>query len=117
MVVTGSSSSGPGIVGGTCCAASRTRHPAGGLRARTAPGRCRGAGCRPTTALLFRGAVVDTMGMAASLKLYQRLVKADRSGQEDGQQSAVARNGLLQVAAHTLQAIGDQAVNARTVLP
>lgn len=55
--------------------------------------------------------------MTASLRIYQRLVKADRSGQDDGQQRATARNGLRQVAASALQAIGDQVVNAKTVLP
>src|SRR5690554_5830695 len=55
--------------------------------------------------------------MTASLRIYQRLVKADRSGQADGLQVATARNGLRQVAANTLQAIGDQVVNAKTVLP
>ncbi len=55
--------------------------------------------------------------MGFSLDIYQRLVKADRSGQDDEQQLATARNGLRQVAANTLQAIGDQVVNAKTVLP
>lgn len=55
--------------------------------------------------------------MAAPIKLYQRLVKADRSGQQAGEQAATARNGLRQVGANTLQAIGDQVVNAKTVLP
>lgn len=59
----------------------------------------------------------QTMPMATSLKLYQRLVKADRSNQDPEQQSATARNGLRQVGASTLQAIGDQVVNAKTVLP
>src|SRR5690554_5196836 len=55
--------------------------------------------------------------MGFSVDIYQRLVKADRSGQDRGQQLATARNGLRQVVANTLQAIGDQVVNAKTVLP
>lgn len=59
----------------------------------------------------------QTPRLSGSLGIYQRLVKADRSGQDVGQQQATARNGLLQVAANSLQAIGDQVVNAKTVLP
>lgn len=55
--------------------------------------------------------------LSGSLRIYQRLVKADRSGQDAGQQQATARNGLRQVLANTLQALGDQVVNAKTVLP
>lgn len=58
-----------------------------------------------------------TPRLNGSLGIYQRLVKADRSGQDDAQQRATAHNGLRQVAANTLQAIGDQVVNAKTVLP
>jgi hypothetical protein len=52
-----------------------------------------------------------------STKLYHRLVKADRSGQAPSAQQATARNALRQVAANSLQEIGDQVVNAKTVLP
>src|SRR5690606_26154637 len=58
-----------------------------------------------------------TPRLNGSLGIYQRLVKADRSDQDDAQQRATAHNGLRQVAANTLQAIGDQVVNAKTVLP
>ncbi len=51
------------------------------------------------------------------MKLYHRLVKADRSGQDPTAQQATARNALRQVAANSLQEIGDQVVNAKTVLP
>jgi len=54
---------------------------------------------------------------ASTLRIYQRLVRADRSGQDPSQQLATARNGMRQVLANTLQAIGDQVVNAKTVLP
>lgn len=55
--------------------------------------------------------------MTTAQRLYQRLVRAERSDQEPVEQRATARNGLRHVTANTLQAIGDQAVNARTVLP
>ncbi|MEN1939773.1 hypothetical protein WCE39_01525 [Luteimonas sp. MJ174] len=55
--------------------------------------------------------------MTTSLKLYHRLVKADRSGQDASARQAIARNALRQVAANSLQEIGDQIVNAKTVLP
>ncbi|QDW66071.1 MFS transporter [Luteimonas granuli] len=55
--------------------------------------------------------------MNTSMKLYHRLVKADRSGQDPTAQQATARNALRQVAANSLQEIGDQVVNAKTVLP
>ncbi|MDI3329785.1 MAG: MFS transporter [Micrococcus sp.] len=55
--------------------------------------------------------------MISTLRTYQRLVRADRSGQHSGEQRAIARNGLRQIVADTLQAIGDQVVNAKTVLP
>lgn len=49
--------------------------------------------------------------------LYHRLVRADRSDQVPEEQRRTGRNGLLQIAANTLQATGDQVVNAKTVLP
>lgn len=49
--------------------------------------------------------------------IYQRLVRADRSEQSKAHQAATARNGLRQVVANSLQAVGDQVVNAKTVLP
>lgn len=49
--------------------------------------------------------------------VYQRLVRADRSDQSKAHQASTARNGLLQVVANSLQAVGDQVVNAKTVLP
>lgn len=49
--------------------------------------------------------------------LYQRLVRADRSDQAPDEQRSTGRNGLLQIVANTLQATGDQVVNAKTVLP
>lgn len=52
-----------------------------------------------------------------TLRLYQALVRADRSDQDPGEQQQVGRNGLLYLVAHTLQAAGDQVVNAKTVLP
>ncbi|HEY4615626.1 MAG TPA: MFS transporter [Citricoccus sp.] len=55
--------------------------------------------------------------MTTSLQLYQRLVRADRSGQDRDQQRSVARNGWRQIVANTVQAVGDQVVNAKTVLP
>ena len=55
--------------------------------------------------------------MTTSLQLYQRLVRADRSGQDREEQCSVARNGWRQIVANTLQAVGDQVVNAKTVLP
>ena len=51
------------------------------------------------------------------MKLYHRLVKADRAGQDAAAQRATARNALRHVAANSLQEIGDQVVNAKTVLP
>ncbi len=53
----------------------------------------------------------------SSQGLYRRLVRADRSGQSKPEQQQVARNGLRHLAANGLQAVGDQVVNARTVLP
>jgi hypothetical protein len=50
-------------------------------------------------------------------RLYQALVHADRAGQDRGEQQRTGRNGLLQIVANTLQASGDQVVNAKTVLP
>ncbi|GAA5164246.1 MFS transporter [Ornithinimicrobium tianjinense] len=55
--------------------------------------------------------------MPASLRLYQRLVRADRSDQEPDEQRLVGRNGLRYLLAHVLQATGDQVVNTKTVLP
>lgn len=52
-----------------------------------------------------------------SLKLYRRLVKADRAGQPEAAQRTTAHNALRHVAAGSLQEIGDQVVNAKTVLP
>lgn len=49
--------------------------------------------------------------------IYRGLVRADRSGQSAQEQAATARNGLRQVFANALQSIGDQVVNAKTVLP
>lgn len=53
----------------------------------------------------------------ASLRLYQRLVRADRSDQEPDEQRLVGHNSLRYLVAHVLQATGDQVVNAKTVLP
>ena len=50
-------------------------------------------------------------------RLYQRLVRADRTDQSAEDQRRTARNGLRQVAADALQGSGDQVVSARTVLP
>ena len=55
--------------------------------------------------------------MTTATRLYQGLVRADRSGQEPDEQERTGRNGLRQIAANTLQATGDQVVNAKTVLP
>ncbi|WP_134774451.1 MFS transporter [Ornithinimicrobium flavum] len=55
--------------------------------------------------------------MTPAARLYQSLVRADRSDQDVDQQARTGRNGLLQIAANTLQATGDQVVNAKTVLP
>ncbi|MCA1783558.1 MAG: MFS transporter [Dermatophilaceae bacterium] len=55
--------------------------------------------------------------MTTSTRLYQRLVRADRSEQDVQEQASTGRNGLLQVVANALQATGDQVVNAKTVLP
>lgn len=49
--------------------------------------------------------------------VYQRLVRADRSDQPEGQQREAAANGSRQILAEALQATGDQVVNAKTVLP
>ncbi|MDN5811751.1 MAG: MFS transporter [Micrococcaceae bacterium] len=49
--------------------------------------------------------------------VYQRLVRADRRDQSQAHQRIIARNGLRQVVANSLQAVGDQVVNAKTVLP
>lgn len=50
-------------------------------------------------------------------RLYQLLVRADRSDQDPAEQRDTGRNGMLQVVANALQATGDQVVNAKTVLP
>lgn len=50
-------------------------------------------------------------------RLYQRLVRADRSDQSPDDQVRTARNGLRHVVADALQGSGDQVVSARTVLP
>lgn len=55
--------------------------------------------------------------VTTTARLYQALVRADREGQEPDEQRRTGRNGLLQIAANTLQATGDQVVNAKTVLP
>ena len=55
--------------------------------------------------------------VTTSTGLYQRLVRADRSDQDAGEQERIGRSGLLQVIANALQATGDQVVNAKTVLP
>lgn len=55
--------------------------------------------------------------MTTSLRLYHWLVKADRSGQDASARQATAGNALRQVGANSLQEIGDQVVNAKTVLP
>lgn len=52
-----------------------------------------------------------------TMRLYQRLVRADRSDQDPEEQALVGRNGLRYLLAHVLQATGDQVVNAKTVLP
>lgn len=49
--------------------------------------------------------------------LYQRLVRADRGDQPGPEQARTARNGLRHVASDALQQVGDQVVNAKTVLP
>lgn len=49
--------------------------------------------------------------------LYQRLVRADRSHQSPQEQARIAHNGLRHVSADGLQQVGDQVVNAKTVLP
>ncbi len=59
----------------------------------------------------------DDGPVTTATRLYQGLVRADRSGQEPAEQRRTGRNGLLQIAADTLQATGDQVVNAKTVLP
>lgn len=56
-------------------------------------------------------------GVTTAVRVYQRLVRAERSDQPPEEQRATARNGLRHVVANTLQALGDQAVNAKTVLP
>lgn len=56
----------------------------------------------------------------ASKRIYQRLVHTDESGLETLSEEArpnVARNALRQMGALTLQSVGDQVVNAKTVLP
>lgn len=55
--------------------------------------------------------------VTTSTRLYQLLVRADRSEQDEGEQESTGRNGLFQVVANALQATGDQVVNAKTVLP
>lgn len=55
--------------------------------------------------------------MTTTARLYQALVRADRDDQDPDEQRRTGRNGLLQIAANTLQATGDQVVNAKTVLP
>ena len=55
--------------------------------------------------------------VTTTARLYQALVRADRDDQEPDEQRRTGRNGLLQIAANTLQATGDQVVNAKTVLP
>lgn len=52
-----------------------------------------------------------------TMRLYQRLVRADRTDQDPEEQELVGRNGLRYLLAHVLQATGDQVVNAKTVLP
>ncbi|MGO0575875.1 MFS transporter [Ornithinimicrobium panacihumi] len=49
--------------------------------------------------------------------LYQRLVRADRSNQSEQEQHRIAHNGLRHVGSDALQQVGDQVVNAKTVLP
>lgn len=49
--------------------------------------------------------------------LYQRLVRADRADQSEQEQERIAHNGLRHVSADALQQVGDQVVNAKTVLP
>lgn len=55
--------------------------------------------------------------VTSTARLYQALVRADRDDQDLDEQRSTGRNGLLQIAANTLQATGDQVVNAKTVLP
>lgn len=55
--------------------------------------------------------------MTPAARFYQALVQADRDDQDPEEQRSTGRNGLLQIAANTLQATGDQVVNAKTVLP
>lgn len=49
--------------------------------------------------------------------VYQRLVRAERTDQDRGEQRRIAANGSRQIIADALQATGDQVVNAKTVLP
>ncbi|MFX0539131.1 MFS transporter [Ornithinimicrobium sp. Y1847] len=55
--------------------------------------------------------------MSSTTRIFQRLVRADRSDQSPQDQAATARNGLRQITAEALQSTGDQVVNAKTVLP
>ena len=55
--------------------------------------------------------------VTTTARLYQALVHADRDDQDLDEQRSTGRNGLLQIVANTLQATGDQVVNAKTVLP
>lgn len=50
-------------------------------------------------------------------RFYQVLVRADRREQSSDDQLSIARSGLTQIVANSLQAAGDQVVNAKTVLP
>lgn len=55
--------------------------------------------------------------MTNTTAVFQRLVRADRSEQSDEEQARTARNGLRQMIADGLQNVGDQVVNAKSVLP
>lgn len=56
-------------------------------------------------------------GVTTSVRVYQRLVRADRSDQTPEEQRRTGAAGLRQIAANTLQSVGDEVVNAKTVLP
>lgn len=61
--------------------------------------------------------MVDDGTMTITTAVFQRLVRADRSEQSAEEQGQTARNGFRQMVADGLQNIGDQVVNAKTVLP
>lgn len=56
-------------------------------------------------------------GVDRTTRLFQALVRDDRSDQSPEEQSSTAHSGIRQLAADGLQNVGDQVVNAKTVLP